>query len=148
MQSNIQQWYSCFYTFYESHFSRIRHPSHPGRGHGSLTCHMTQFERSDWLRSENYVNIMKEYCFIFLLDISTLNPNPIRFFGLIAEIWFYVLVSNLRTTRFKSYDISVLPLVASRLKHFGHIFKGKQANLIKFPCSNYRRYLKITYVII
>ena len=33
--------------------SRVRHPSHPGWGHGSLTCHMTQFERSDWLRSEN-----------------------------------------------------------------------------------------------
>ena len=41
-------------------FSRVRHPSHPGRGHGSLTCHMTQFERSDWLRSENFTNIMIE----------------------------------------------------------------------------------------
>ena len=42
-------------------FSRVRHPSHPGRGHGSLTCHMTQFERSDWLRSENFTNTMMEY---------------------------------------------------------------------------------------
>ena len=42
-------------------FSRVRHPSHPGRGHGSLTCYMTQFERSDWLRSENFTNIMIEY---------------------------------------------------------------------------------------
>ena len=42
-------------------FSRVRHPSHPGRGHGSLTCHMTQFERSDWLRSENFTNIMIEF---------------------------------------------------------------------------------------
>ena len=42
-------------------FSRVRHPSHPGRGHGSLTCHKTQFERSDWLRSENFINIMIEY---------------------------------------------------------------------------------------
>ena len=41
-------------------FSRVRHPSHPGRGHGSLTCHMTQFERSDWLRSANFTNIMIE----------------------------------------------------------------------------------------
>ena len=56
----IQQYYPSFYTFYESHFSRVRHPSHPGRGHGSLTCHMTQFGRSDWLRSENFINIMKE----------------------------------------------------------------------------------------
>ena len=50
-----------FYTFYERHFSRVRHPSLPGRGHGSLTCHMNQFERSDWLRSENFINIMIEY---------------------------------------------------------------------------------------
>ena len=28
--------------------------------HGSLTCHMTQFERSDWLRSENFTNIYSE----------------------------------------------------------------------------------------
>ena len=42
-------------------FSRVRHPSHPGRGHGSLTYHMTQFERSDWLRSENFTNIMIEW---------------------------------------------------------------------------------------
>ena len=41
-------------------FSRVRHPSHPGRGHGSLTCHMTQLERSDWLMSENFTNIMIE----------------------------------------------------------------------------------------
>ena len=41
--------------------SRVSHPSHPGRGHGSLTCHMTQFERSDWLRSENFINIMIKY---------------------------------------------------------------------------------------
>ena len=61
MQTNIQQYYPSFYTFYESYFSRVRHPSHPGQGHGSLTCHMTQLERSDWLRSENLINIMIEY---------------------------------------------------------------------------------------
>ena len=61
MQWNIQQYYPSFYTFYESYFSRVRHPSHPGRGHGSLTCHVTQFERSDWLRSANFINIMIEY---------------------------------------------------------------------------------------
>ena len=42
-------------------FSQVRHPSYPGRGHGSLTWHMTKFERSDWLRSENFINIMIEY---------------------------------------------------------------------------------------
>ena len=50
-----------FYTFYESYFSRVRHPSNPGRGYGSLTCHMTQFERSDWLRSANFINIMIKF---------------------------------------------------------------------------------------
>ena len=39
-------------------FSRVRHPSHLGRGHGSFTSHMTQFEQSDWLRSKNFINIM------------------------------------------------------------------------------------------
>ena len=61
MKSNIQQYNPLFYTFYESHFSLVRHPSHPSGGHGSLTCHRTQFERSDWLRSENFINIMIEY---------------------------------------------------------------------------------------
>ena len=61
MQSNIQQYHPSVYTFYESHFSWVRHPSYPGQGHGLLTCHMTQFERSDWLRSENFTNIMIEY---------------------------------------------------------------------------------------
>ena len=42
-------------------FSQVRHPSHPGRGCGSLTCHMTHFEQSDWLRSPNLTNIMIEY---------------------------------------------------------------------------------------
>ena len=47
--------------FMKAIFSRVRHPSHPGRGHGSLTCHMTKFEQSDWLRSENFINIMIKY---------------------------------------------------------------------------------------
>ena len=59
-------------------------PSHPGRGHGSLTCHMTQFERSDWLRSENFTNIMIEYhsihiilhrCICCLAKIDRVRPN-------------------------------------------------------------------------
>ena len=58
MDSNIIQ---VFTLFMKAIFSRVRHPSHPGRGHGSLTCHMTQFERSDWLRSESFINIMIEY---------------------------------------------------------------------------------------
>ena len=60
MQSNIRQYYPSFYTFYESHFSRVRHPSHPCRGHVSLTRQMTQCERSDWLMSANFINIMIE----------------------------------------------------------------------------------------
>ena len=55
--SNIIQ---VFTLFMKAIFSRVRHPSHPGRGHGSLTCHMTQFERSDWLRSANFTNIIIE----------------------------------------------------------------------------------------
>ena len=58
MDSNIIQ---VFTLFMKAIFSRVRHPSHPGQGHVSLTCHMTQFERSDWLRSENFTNIMIEY---------------------------------------------------------------------------------------
>ena len=61
MQSNIQQYYPSFYTFCESHFSRVTRPSHPGRRIASLTCHMTQFERPDWLRSEISINIMIEF---------------------------------------------------------------------------------------
>ena len=51
-------------------FSRVRHPSHPGRGHGSLTCHMTHLERSDWLRSENFTNIMIELKFNPVSEIA------------------------------------------------------------------------------
>ena len=54
----IQQYHPSFYISYKNYFSRVRHLSHPGRGHGSLTCDMTQVERSDWLRSENFINIM------------------------------------------------------------------------------------------
>ena len=51
-----------FFThFMKATFSQVRHPSHPGRGCGSLTCHMTHFEQSDWLRSPNLTNIMIEY---------------------------------------------------------------------------------------
>ena len=60
MYSNIIQ---VFAIFMKAIFSQVRHPSHPGLGNGSLTCHMTQFERSDWLRSENFINIMIEYKF-------------------------------------------------------------------------------------
>ena len=52
---------SYFFTFHECYFSRVRHPSHPGLGDGSLTCHMTQLERTDWQRSANLINIMIEY---------------------------------------------------------------------------------------
>ena len=52
-----------FFThFMKATFSQVRHPSHPGRGCGSLTCNMTQFEQSDWLRSPNLTNIMIELC--------------------------------------------------------------------------------------
>ena len=51
---------SSFYTLYESYFSRFRHWSHLNRRHGSLTCHMTQFERFNWLRSANIINVMIE----------------------------------------------------------------------------------------
>ena len=68
MQWNIQQYYPSFYTFYESHFYRVRHPSHPGRGHGSLTCHITQCERSDRLRSENFINIIIESVFKYVIE--------------------------------------------------------------------------------
>ena len=59
MQSNIQWYYPSFLYFLWKPFfpGSDTHPT-PGRGHGSLTCHMTQFERSDWLRSENFTNIM------------------------------------------------------------------------------------------
>ena len=56
--SNIIQ---VFTLFMKAIFSQVRHPSHPGRGHASPTCHMTQFEQSDWLRSENFINIMIEW---------------------------------------------------------------------------------------
>ena len=61
MQSNMQQYYPSFYTFYESHFIPRQTPVPPRSGTRSLTCHMTQFERSDWLRSEHLTNIMIEY---------------------------------------------------------------------------------------
>ena len=59
---------SKFDTICESHFSQVRHPSHPGRGHASPTCHMTQFEQSDWLRSETLINIIIEYIVNLILS--------------------------------------------------------------------------------
>ena len=50
-----------FTLFMKAVFSQVRHPSHPGRGHASPNCHMTEFEQSDWLRSENFINIMIEW---------------------------------------------------------------------------------------
>ena len=72
MQSNVEQYYPSSYTFYVSHFSWVRHLSHPGQGHGSLTCHMTQFEWSDCLGSENFINIMIEW---YTKDIIETNSD-------------------------------------------------------------------------
>ena len=65
---------SKFSYFLWKPFSRVRHQSHPGRGHGSLNCDMTQFERSDWLRSENFINIMIECAPIDLEAAATQWP--------------------------------------------------------------------------
>ena len=54
MQSNIQQYYPSFYILFMKAIFPGQIPSHPGRGHGSLTGYMTQFERFDF-------NIMIEY---------------------------------------------------------------------------------------
>ena len=51
---------SKFIHFLWKLFSRVTHSAHSGRGHGSLTCHMTQFERPDWLGSANFINTMLE----------------------------------------------------------------------------------------
>ena len=63
-------------------FSQVRHPSHPGRGCGSLTCHMTHFEQSDWLRSPNLTNIMIEYAIkprvSDVIDLGVINHGAIN----------------------------------------------------------------------
>ena len=53
--------YSVF--LFQKTFSRVKHTSHlrrghgpTRRGHGSLTCHMAQFEKSDRLRSDNFIH--------------------------------------------------------------------------------------------
>ena len=52
--------FNFFTHFMKATFSQVRHPSHPGRSCGSLTCHMTHFEQSDWPGSPNLTNIMIE----------------------------------------------------------------------------------------
>ena len=56
--------YTLILSFF-SHFCATifpgQTPVQPGRGHGSLICHMTLFERYVWMRSENSINIMIEY---------------------------------------------------------------------------------------
>ena len=65
-----------FFThFMKATFSQVRHPSHPGHGCGSLTCHMTHFEQSDWLRSPNLTNIMIEYLIHTLYKITELKVS-------------------------------------------------------------------------
>ena len=53
--ADLQSLYYPIFTLF------MKYIFHPGWGHGSLTCHMTQFEWSDWLRSANVINIMIEY---------------------------------------------------------------------------------------
>ena len=48
-------------------FFRVRHSFHPGGGHISLTCHIIEFVRSDWLRSANLINIMIELWLNYLV---------------------------------------------------------------------------------
>ena len=78
-----------FFThFMKATFSQVRHPSHPGRGCGSLTCHMTHFEQSDWLRSPNLTNIMIEYVIIIFTILGmddVININPLVY-SLCAEV--------------------------------------------------------------
>ena len=56
---------SNFFTFYETYFS------HPGRGHGSLTRHMTQFAQSGWLRLTNFTSFIFE-------SWTTTEQNTVR----------------------------------------------------------------------
>ena len=58
INSNIIQ---LLHFLWKSHSPRVRHPSHPGRGHGSLTFHMKQSERSDWMTSANVINVIIKY---------------------------------------------------------------------------------------
>ena len=73
--SNIIQ---VFTLFMKAIFSQVRHPSHSGRGHASPTCHMTQFEQSDWLRSKNFINIMIELDFKFNLTLKVKVDYPLK----------------------------------------------------------------------
>ena len=61
MDTNIEVIIVSLTTWEAHHSPRAKpRPTQVG-GHGSLTCHMTQFERSDLLRSENFINIIIEY---------------------------------------------------------------------------------------
>ena len=69
-----------------------RHPSHPGRGHGSLTCHMTQFERSDWLRSEKFHDRMVVIDLVTWRGYHMSDTLFFRFLQLASyDLWVYLI---------------------------------------------------------
>ena len=80
-------------------FSRVRHPSHPGRGHGSLTCLMTQVERSDWLRSENFINIMMEYLPMLGLKLNHVSKRGPRchYRSMLCHVVIYISLHSVVT---------------------------------------------------
>ena len=120
--SNIIQ---VFTLFMKAIFSQVRHPSHPGRGHASPTCHMTQFEQSDWLRSENFINIMIEYTIIVkggfrraVLKTRIWNISYLKYIYYNNRIWnVFILYIQERMTTFGAANgedfvkMTIFPLI-------------------------------------
>ena len=115
--SNIIQ---VFIRFMKAIYSQVRHPSHPGGGHASRTCHMTQFEQSDWLRSENFINIMIEYV-IMRWKIIAMNYWWLNYVSLpTAWKWFKVSFDS-----YTSVNGSKSMALVNILNPMMHIWKPK-----------------------
>ena len=60
-------------------FAKVRHPSHPGRGHRSLTTHLLSIDRADWQKLHDMfkardANVwQREFPVGFPIEVSALN---------------------------------------------------------------------------
>ena len=111
-----------FTLFMKAIFSQVRHPSHPGWGHASPTCHMTQFEQSDCLRSENFINIMIEYI------IYTVSFN----YKSIDHFW---NLNSLQPGKEHKENVLVIPILVHGL------FTILKQQLNKFNCTCMQSYV-------
>ena len=110
---------------------RLRLSSNPGHRHGYLTCHMTQLEQSDWLRSTNLINIMIDlyfksivapssvvFCSKFTGDINFLHRLMVIENIFMLNVFMFIHLYNLHVWHSVLLTIKIIPILSYNVLTF------------------------------